>query len=399
MPKIKYIAVLIFLLYSKLILAQSTIEFSGISWNVRSGVGGPGPNNWSDNPKNVWVDSLGRLHLKITKEGNTWYCSEIYTQQSIGYGKYLFYLAENPLDYDPNIVVGLFTYESDTKEIDIEFSQWADTNSLNGWYTVQPPPYNNSNQNSFSANLKKGNTTHKFNWSADSIHFQSYSGNYRLLPSPDSLINEWTYSGNSNPPAGNERLHINFWLFKGNMPQNQLDAELVVNAVFVPSGSLSISILPLEVINKGAKWNVDNGPWLKSDSILASVTDGYHTIRFNDVSGWSTPLSRNIKVDDKIEFHETVNYSIINTITSKPEIPKLDIFPIPVDDFLHLVELVPSNGIKNITVCNSMGQIILSTKINNSKAEINVSSFKEGLYYLDILLIDNTVVKKCFIKR
>jgi hypothetical protein len=33
-----------------------TITFAGRSWEVKSGTGGPGPNNWSDSASSVWVD-------------------------------------------------------------------------------------------------------------------------------------------------------------------------------------------------------------------------------------------------------------------------------------------------------------------------------------------------------
>lgn len=33
----------------------TTLQFSGYTWEVRSGEGGPGPNHWS--AQNVWVDA------------------------------------------------------------------------------------------------------------------------------------------------------------------------------------------------------------------------------------------------------------------------------------------------------------------------------------------------------
>ena len=71
---------------------QRTIEFSGITWYVRNDFGGPGPNSWSGSKNSVWVDSEGRLHMKIQKIDNQWYCTEIYAQQSFGYGEYRFHL-------------------------------------------------------------------------------------------------------------------------------------------------------------------------------------------------------------------------------------------------------------------------------------------------------------------
>jgi hypothetical protein len=38
---------------------------------------GPGPNSFSDDTPNVWVDSLGRLHMKIDKKKGKWRCAEV----------------------------------------------------------------------------------------------------------------------------------------------------------------------------------------------------------------------------------------------------------------------------------------------------------------------------------
>ena len=71
----------------------STIQFSGYTWNVKNGSHlGPGPNYWSR--KNVWVDDKGFLHLKITHDSATgkWYCAEVSTQQTFGFGKWQFWV-------------------------------------------------------------------------------------------------------------------------------------------------------------------------------------------------------------------------------------------------------------------------------------------------------------------
>jgi len=44
-------------------LHAQAIEFSGYTWEVRSGTGGPGPNTFV--ASNVLVDANGYLHLKI----------------------------------------------------------------------------------------------------------------------------------------------------------------------------------------------------------------------------------------------------------------------------------------------------------------------------------------------
>lgn len=208
-----------------LITSISQITWSGFTWKVKSGLGGPGPNNWNASSSNIWVDGQGNLHLKIIKMGNKWYCSEISLLQSLGYGEYTFEVSTNVENLDKNIILGLFTYETDSKEIDIEFSKWGNSANVDGWYTIQPPPYNTLNQKSFALNLSGDYSTHKFKWNASEIYFQSYHGH-----SQDNLIKQWSYKGANNPPAGNEKLHLNFWLFQGNAPSNGQEAEVVIKS-------------------------------------------------------------------------------------------------------------------------------------------------------------------------
>lgn len=228
---------LFLLLISSDTFSQRVIHFSGLDWNVRSGSGGPGPNSWSDSNENVWVDSTGSLHLMIRKSGNTWYCSEVYLKKSYGYGKYVFHVTSDVETYDSTIVVGLFTYENDSREIDIEFARWTDNSNPAGWYTIQPPPYSFQNQQSFQLGLNGFSSIHYFNWQSASIEFRSTKPYTFIVPPNDSLINEWTYTGSNNPPTGNERLHINFWLFQGKPPAGISARELIISRVEVPGVS------------------------------------------------------------------------------------------------------------------------------------------------------------------
>ncbi len=72
--------------------------FSGYEWYVKNSNGvlwGPGPNLWNDSVQNVWVDSNGSLHLRITHGLclDQWFCAEVYSVQSFGYGTYNFTLS------------------------------------------------------------------------------------------------------------------------------------------------------------------------------------------------------------------------------------------------------------------------------------------------------------------
>ena len=123
--------------------SAKTIRFSGYDWKVKFGTHeGPGPNNWSEN--NVWVDQNGYLHLKLTQQGDRWYCAEVLTQDRLGFGRYQFWVVGRVDRLDPNVVLGLFNYPTPdvgpdgTNEIDIEFAQWGKPEAPIGNYTVWP---------------------------------------------------------------------------------------------------------------------------------------------------------------------------------------------------------------------------------------------------------------------
>lgn len=75
----------LFLFFLKLNTDARSIDFAGRKWIVKSGYGGPGPNNWSDSEQSVWIDENEWLHLKIREVDGTWYCSEVYTEEPTQY--------------------------------------------------------------------------------------------------------------------------------------------------------------------------------------------------------------------------------------------------------------------------------------------------------------------------
>ena len=68
------------------------VSFSGYDWWVKSptGLAGPGPNYFSDATNNVWTDTNGWLHLRITHRTNAWQCAEIISARTFGTGNYRF---------------------------------------------------------------------------------------------------------------------------------------------------------------------------------------------------------------------------------------------------------------------------------------------------------------------
>lgn len=217
----------------EVVQTERIIKFSGYEWIVRTSGDsrlGPGPNYFSDSEDNVWVDEEGRLHLKIVQRGGRWYCSGIILRQSLGYGKYVFYLSSDVGKLDRHVVGGLFTYLNDEEEIDIEFSRWSDPDNQDAQFAVQPADLP-GNKERYDLNLLTDLSTHAFNWQPDRIDFFSRQG-HGLTVDDDNRIHEWTYGGSHIPPGrGTERLRLNLWLFRGQVPSDAKEQEMIIDKV------------------------------------------------------------------------------------------------------------------------------------------------------------------------
>ena len=174
--------------------SSPTLSFSNYIWHIKSGDATPGPNSWS--AQNAYVDSTGRLHLKISFNEKTqkWDCAEIWTTESFGFGTYELHIEGRLDQLDKNIVLGLFNYPASpqipdgTNEIDIEFAKWGIATNKPGNFTVWPAQliagYTNQSY-PFEINQSSHKTIHRFTWNPTSIHFQSFKGEEILK---DSLI-------------------------------------------------------------------------------------------------------------------------------------------------------------------------------------------------------------------
>ncbi len=210
-------------------VAHRTISFSGYMWTVKTSTRrvGPGPNYFSK--KNVWVDGLGQLHLAITKVRRHWTVGEVVNTRSLGYGTYTWVLASRVDNLDPNMVLGLFTYDSadpafNNREIDIEASRWGDASDpTNAQFVVQPSATAGN-----LARITQGSSlpaTFSFTWTANSLSFAA----------PGASPSSWTYSGLDNPPIGAALADMNFWLASGHAPQYGQGAQVVIQSfTFTP---------------------------------------------------------------------------------------------------------------------------------------------------------------------
>jgi len=65
-----------------------------------------------------------------------------------------------------------------------------------------------------------------------------------------------------------------------------------------PQGSLQVTIAPSGAVNAGAGWQVDNGPTNASGATIANLSVGNHLVSFTSVSGWTTPASQTVAINN-----------------------------------------------------------------------------------------------------
>jgi hypothetical protein len=235
------------------------LSFSGYDWWVKTSPGlvGPGPNYFSESTNNVWLDALGRLHLRITNRSNQWQCAEVVTRRTFGYGSYRFELDSAVNDLNPSVVLGLFTWSDDPAythgEIDIECGRWADPGDVNNaQYVVQPWDWpNHLVRYAVPAGLT--NSTHLFTWETNRVSYQALRGSYSASSAPTNLISTWVFTNVADvPQTGDENVRINLWLINGTPPTDQREVEFVVRSFrFVPLGPPQPAVLATPRLQNG----------------------------------------------------------------------------------------------------------------------------------------------------
>ena len=201
--------------------APKILAFDGFTWTVKASSRkiGPGPNLFSQDL--AWIDTSGAMHLRIAKVAGRWNASEVINQATLGYGTYSWTVGADLNALDPQVVLGLFTWNDDPaynhRELDVEFARWGNrADPTNGQYVVQP--YGEAG-NLLRITQPPGvaTTTHGFTWRPDTVDFFSSAA-------PTS----WSYAGPDVPRPGGENARMNLWLFRGTPPSNGQPAEVVI---------------------------------------------------------------------------------------------------------------------------------------------------------------------------
>ncbi len=232
------------------------INFGGMDWYVRNGIGNPAHNQWSDNEQSVWVDEENRLHLKIRKINGVWHSAEIRSVHPTTYGKHRFFVSSNVDKLDKNIVAAVFLYKDDAHEMDIEFSRWNFDIHPNSQFVVQPE--SPSNMRRFDMKLSGSYTTHIIDWQKEQIAFKSIYGHHLDNPKKHFLIDQWSYNNKQLIDDKKFRIHINLWMVNNLPPTDKKEVELILSSIDTPISPIEIQGKVNEKVTLYANHYYDN---------------------------------------------------------------------------------------------------------------------------------------------
>lgn len=209
---------------------RATIHFAARDWQIKvADMMGPGNNRWS--ASNVSVDSAG-LHLRITRQASQWSCAEVSLPQALGQGCYTFVIGARP-DSDIHTIAGLFLYQDDDHELDIELGQFGISSHPGSQYVIQPindtTVATHRHQFSLRDNIQHP-IAHTIALTTNSVSFSSNASSVPATP-----LQAWTYQS-ASPISPDGTVHINYWLFSGTPPTDNRNHELVIkDFIFSPT--------------------------------------------------------------------------------------------------------------------------------------------------------------------
>lgn len=207
---------------------KRSITFCGYKFKVKdsslspTGTLGPVNNVFSDD-NDFYIDKKGRLVLTLKEHDGKWNATELISQDYFGYGKYIFRLSSRTDTLDKNVTFSPFLYKDDKNEIDIEFSNFWDSNT----HFIIQPGKEQGNLYKYSSLLNGTYTSYVIDYHHDYILFQSYHGHN--IENKNNLIEEWKYTGKDIPDASNMRLHFNLYLNNNVPPSDNKNVKIIIN--------------------------------------------------------------------------------------------------------------------------------------------------------------------------
>jgi hypothetical protein len=200
-----------------------TLQFSGYSWESREAASDPGGSTNFYDPANAFTDQRGLLHLRIVKQADRWISSEIRLSRSLGYGLYRF-VVRDVSHLEPAAVFALFTWDDvgPPREMDIEISRWGEPADKNAQFVVQPYVVP-ANTVRFTA--PQGTLTYSINWQPGRVDFKTARG--ATSNTGSDVIAEHVFTSGV-PSPGNERIHMNLYVYNNQNYPLQSGSEVVI---------------------------------------------------------------------------------------------------------------------------------------------------------------------------
>ena len=190
----------------------SSVQWVGHTWDVTDPSGGAFSNN------NVWVDSDGKLHMKLIYDGS-WHDFSLIQQDKAGYGTYKWIVDTDmsgildSQDGDQSFMFSpLLLDSSNNNSMDIQMSRLGDPGlGFNTNWTV----WSTSPQSQTNHFVGAGNTW-TLEWMPDHIKFS--------VQGPDQPYKEWVFNDSSQIPAdtGSMKSMLRISQYKDAAPPNNL---------------------------------------------------------------------------------------------------------------------------------------------------------------------------------
>jgi hypothetical protein len=137
--------------------------------------------------------------------------------RSLGYGSYRF-VVRDISKLEPAVAFSMSTWDDSgpPREMDIEISRWGEPASKNAQYVIQPY-YVPANTVRFSA--PSGKLTYTLQWEPGRAVFRTVRGT--------ETASEHAFTSGI-PSPGNERIHMNLYVFENKNNPLQHESEVVI---------------------------------------------------------------------------------------------------------------------------------------------------------------------------
>jgi len=200
-----------------------TLRFSGYQWEVRQTASDQGGSRNFYTPANAWTDQNGLLHLRVSRQEDHWVSAEVKLSRSLGFGSYRF-VVRDVSRLEPAAVFALFTWDEmgPPREMDIEISRWGEPEDKNAQFVIQPYVVP-ANTVRFAA--PAGTLTYRMDWAPGRVAFQTMRGS---KPENQSAVVAEHVFTSGVPSAGNERIHMNLYVYGNKRHPLQHEFEVKV---------------------------------------------------------------------------------------------------------------------------------------------------------------------------